>query len=68
MARLIRYLCPTCRQVAKLPNVANFAFCPGCGQALASFDRLSEDDARAKEPAPVDRGEEPAYGTSLPRG
>jgi hypothetical protein len=63
---MIRYLCPTCRQVAKLPNAARLAFCPRCGQALGSFDRLFETPA--KETMPTDRGAGQAYGARLPSG
>ena len=63
---MIRYLCPTCRQVAKLPNAARFAFCPACGQPLGSFDRLFEPPAT--EAMPTDRGARRVYEPKLSNG
>jgi hypothetical protein len=62
---MTRYRCPNCRVIAKFPNAARFAFCPACGQALASFDRLPQL-GHTKVSRPTDRGGEPAMsGASL---
>jgi hypothetical protein len=64
---MTRYLCPTCSLVVKYPNAARFVFCPGCGQPLASFDRLPQV-ARGEVSRPTGGAEPTLSGARRPNG